>query len=61
MTLFSPNDKLRQSPGVSIAWVKLPKIVSPSGVREVLGNGGAAPEKEFSIHPAFDPFLGTVL
>jgi len=26
-----------------------------------LGNGGAAPEMEFSIHPAFDPFLYTVL
>jgi len=24
-------------------------------------NGGAAPEMEFPIHPAFDPFLGTVL
>ena len=26
-----------------------------------LGNGGAAPEMEFPIHPAFDPFLYTVL
>jgi len=61
MALFSLIDKLRQSPAVSIAWVKIPKIVSSSGVREVLGNGGAAPEMEFSIHPAFDPFLGAVL
>jgi hypothetical protein len=43
MALFSLIDKLRQSPDVSIAWVKIPKIVSSLGVRDLPDRGKGAP------------------